>query len=830
MKKNNLNTIFKFSIRILFREWRRFLLPFFSLMFTTLIVFTVLLFTNATGAFLLEKNKELIGGDISIETNYELNKENIANAINKNEDDYTNSLIYDFGGILTKEELNQTVSINVVDNNYPLYGNLILEKGIYNYPKEDEIYIDKNTREKLAIQVGENLVYANNTFKVAGIITENSQSLFSGFRILPEVFIGQEGFERLNIDKNLLRSEYTNLYLFKNELPKADKEIILNNLRTLGGRVEVAGITESGFVEGLSIVEQFLILVVLLCAILSAVNIYAGMLYFVSIMRRSFSILIALGFNKKSLITTLSLSLIYVLFFAFILGTFISLFLFDNITEYIALNFNLVLERANFNLSLALTFLILFSISFASFIPTLRNILSINPKNLLSQSYENKKENKSFLNFLFITISTLIPLILIAIFLLDSFLYGFISILIITFTYIILAIFFYFVLKKLYEKRNKFNFLVKTLISQKKNDGLFGIVSITSLYVALSSLCLLILIQATLINFIEKDLGGNIPSVYLIDVQKSQIEDLKNNFTDLTLFPNVGARILEIDGVDIQNEINEGRKSREFGREYNLTYRNDLLPNEKIDRGEWLDNKTGEVSVEKEFATRALIKLGSKIVFSIQGIPNEFTVTSLRESDSRSGLPFFYFVLNPNDLEKYPATFFGYSFTDPENKNNLINYLATNFPNISTIDTGEIGVFVKDLVNTLLVLIFIISIPPLVLALFLIVTLIISSFESRRKQSAQLLAIGAKKSFIEKLYYLETISTTLIGSFLGYLTGVLGVFLISKYYFKIPSFAFYDIELLIALGVIILFVIILALIIWKREKKPLRKLLTYEEF
>ena len=76
-KVYNFKTIFKYSSRILLREWKKFILPFLSLTFTTLIIFTVLLFTNSSSLFLEDKNKELIGGDISIESNYELKKENL---------------------------------------------------------------------------------------------------------------------------------------------------------------------------------------------------------------------------------------------------------------------------------------------------------------------------------------------------------------------------------------------------------------------------------------------------------------------------------------------------------------------------------------------------------------------------------------------------------------------------------------------------------------------------------------------------------------------------------------------------------------------------------
>jgi peptidoglycan/LPS O-acetylase OafA/YrhL len=60
-------------------------------------------------------------------------------------------------------------------------------------------------------------------------------------------------------------------------------------------------------------------------------------------------------------------------------------------------------------------------------------------------------------------------------------------------------------------------------------------------------------------------------------------------------------------------------------------------------------------------------------------------------------------------------------------------------------------------------------------------------------------------------------------------TSVIATLLIAKYYLKIKSIAYFDIELVIALCAIILFVFILATVLWRTEKKPLRELLSYEE-
>jgi putative ABC transport system permease protein len=736
---------------------------------------------------------------------------------------------YDFSGILTKKDLNTPVSLTVVDSNYPIYGGLSIKNSSFQTPKDNKIYIDTNAEEKLNIKVGEDLVYANTVFTVAGIIEKDSKFLVSGFNFLPKVLLSERGFKRVNIDKSLLRSEYTYVYLIENTSDANLREMV-SRAGDIGARISVVGITESGLVEGLSLVKQFLILAVLLSCILSAVNIYAGMLYLLTAMRKSFAILLAIGFDKKKLAITLSLSLFYILVFATIIGGFSSIFLFNFILEKIAQNFDLALPFVDLLLPSLFTILVVFGISFASFVPSLRNLMSLNPKILLSGGEEKKQKNR-LTNFIIITFSSLVPLVLIAVFLLESFLYGFISILAIVLIYVVLAVLFYYLILALYKKRHKFKFMIRSLISYKFADGLFGIVSLTSLYVALTSLSLLILLQSTLTNFIKDGLGERLPSVYVIDIQKSQKDAIKENFKEVTLFPNVGARILSIDSLDIQKGValSDGSVSREFGREYNLTYRSDLLPSETVIKGDWLTGQINEVSVDKDFADRANIKLGSSVVFSVSGFEIKSTVTSIRESDTRSGLPFFYFVFNPKDLEKYPATFFGYTYLDETEKGKFTNFLAESFTNISVIDTSEISKLAENLVGGLLVIIYVISLPPLILASFLIITLIISSFSGRRKQSAQLLALGAKNTFIKKLYYLETVSTTLFSGVLGYLTAIIGTLFIAKYFLKIKDIVFYDIELIATIGCIILFVLVLANILWRTEKKSLRELLSYEE-
>ena len=61
--------IITYSLRILRREWRKFVLPFLSL-FVAGVVLSLMLFLTESGTLLLnEKSRELTGGDINIGDN-----------------------------------------------------------------------------------------------------------------------------------------------------------------------------------------------------------------------------------------------------------------------------------------------------------------------------------------------------------------------------------------------------------------------------------------------------------------------------------------------------------------------------------------------------------------------------------------------------------------------------------------------------------------------------------------------------------------------------------------------------------------------------------------
>jgi len=832
MKINNFKTIFIYSFRIFKREFSSFLLPLISITFTTLIVATTLLLTKGSEDYILSKNREIVGGDIKIESNSKIKNQDLESIFGINifaEKNIKSSEGISFSSLIEAKGGFSTVNVSVIDNVYPIYGEIILKNNIFKYLNEDEVYIDKNLAEKLNLNENDILKFNNYDYKIKGIIISSPDTLLAGFSFFPKIILSKEGFLKANIDISLFRSEYT-LAISGINIKKENFQNINEKAKSLNYDVSFANQFSGGFIRGLEAVNKFVIIAVLISCVLASVNIYAGVLYIVKKLRKSLAILAAIGTKNISLVYIISLTLFYTLFISISLGFLSSVILYNFLQNYILTNYNILLPTSSLYYIFSVTGLLIVFTSLASFIPNLRGVLALSPKSLLSadediKSYKTKKE------LVLITFISFIPLLFITIFLLQDILLGIYSVLGILFLYLFLAFIFYIFILFLYKKRNNFNFFIRSIISIKYKDGLFGIVSVTSLYIALSSIASLILIQTTLFNFLNNDLSNKVPSLYLIDIQKSQIESLKKIEDKIILFPNVPARIVSIDDINVQEELNKEKPkfTRELGREFNLSYTDKLNENEKIKEGKGLSGILNEVSVDEEFANRVDIKLGSNIVFNLQGFEIVAKVTSLRETNRNSGLPFFYFLFNTKDLINFPATNFGYGYFNEEEINNLSKVLINNYPNVSTINTKEAGEIVINITKTLSLLVLLIAIPPLILSIFLVSTLIILSFTSKRKISAQLMALGAKSSFINKLFFIESSFFTAMSSLFAYLTAILATMIIAKNFLNLNSYQIYSHELFIILFAIIILIIIITFLLSIFDKRSLKELLSYEE-
>ena len=113
--------------------------------------------------------------------------------------------------------------------------------------------------------------------------------------------------------------------------------------------------------------------------------------------------------------------------------------------------------------------------------------------------------------------------------------------------------------------------------------------------------------------------NGRLPTLFFVDIQKSQVGLLANLIRDrigeeAETTPTVRARIADVNGEPIDFQQKEVRQQQgQIGREFAVTYRPKLDENETVIAGEWWpaeDNGVPEVSIEEDMADRLECRAG----------------------------------------------------------------------------------------------------------------------------------------------------------------------------------------------------------------------------
>ena len=304
-------------------------------------------------------------------------------------------------------------------------------------------------------------------------------------------------------------------------------------------------------------------------------------------------------------------------------------------------------------------------------------------------------------------------------------------------------------------------------------------------------------LQANLIQEFDMGRRGNIPSMFLIDIQKDQEQGVKELITQATgeppvLIPTVRARIVGINDRDIDLEQEDMKRERgRLGREYVLTYRPNLESNETVIAGQFWDGQPSsepEVSIEESMQGMAGLDIGGTITFDIQGRKIPARVTSIRRVDWRNSRTGFMVVFRPGSLENAPQMLIGAinGPTDEVERARFQRALLDKYPNISMIDVTDIVRSIKRIVdNVILAVTFIGGFVFLSGALILIGSIAMTKFQ-RVYEAAVLKTLGAKR---------KTLLLILLGEYglLGLVSGVIGSlsaiglsYATAKYIFEIP--------------------------------------------
>ncbi|HLF57222.1 MAG TPA: FtsX-like permease family protein, partial [Thermoanaerobaculia bacterium] len=207
-------------------------------------------------------------------------------------------------------------------------------------------------------------------------------------------------------------------------------------------------------------------------------------------------------------------------------------------------------------------------------------------------------------------------------------------------------------------------------------------------------------VESNLQRRLQAELPRAAPTAFLIDIQPSQWEGVRETLTvqgalSVDSVPLVMARIASIDGRSIDELVEADRRERRrrwaLRREQRLTWL-DRLPadNELVGGRLWGDPELAELSVEEEFARDLGLTIGSRVAFDVQGLPVELTVTSLRRVRWESfGINFFW-IVEPGVLDQAPQMRIAAVRLPPGGEDRLRDALAAAYPNVTLFAIRDI--------------------------------------------------------------------------------------------------------------------------------------------
>lgn len=304
------------------------------------------------------------------------------------------------------------------------------------------------------------------------------------------------------------------------------------------------------------------------------------------------------------------------------------------------------------------------------------------------------------------------------------------------------------------------------------------------------------LLQANLLGEFNLDLDANRADLYLIDVQKDQREGVNEIIKRATgnappLIPTVRARILKLNDRQIaMDQIPRGENRGLLGREYVLTYRPGLDPNETVIAGQFWDPTPGaspEVSIEEVISRELKIGVGDTITFDVLGTPITARISNVRRIEWRSARTGFLIVFRPGALEDAPQMFLGAINGPPPGPSRAAfqRELVERYPNVSVIDVFDLIEVARSIVSNVSFAVSFVGGFVFLSGLLILIGSIAMTKYHRLYESAILKTLGARKKLIVKTILVEYGILGLLAGTIGSAAAVLLSWAISEYGLKI---------------------------------------------
>jgi putative ABC transport system permease protein len=810
MTSGILNT--QFIIRQIARSRRQALVFVLCVALSIVTLISLNGFSASVNTSLLNDAKTLHAADIIVQSYHEISTGTLRTIRQlENESQIISNRVWEFYSVVRsrKSRDSQLAKLKIVQPGYPFYGQVILKSGrkFEAVLTPGSIIVAQQLLDRLGLMVGDTLNVGSTVLTIEDVVLQEPDQPLNLFFLGPRIFIAAEDIDRLDLVKKGSRVRHS--YLIK----AADDA----RIQEIADRIRLAADADQESVDtyrtARSRIKRFfdnlffdLSLICIFTLLLAGIGIQSALAAFLKEKDSTIAIMKTVGARSNFVtrhyvviltimgLTGTLLGLLAGLLLQNALDVLFKDFVPENIT--LQISWRAVIE----GLCLGVIVVGLFS-----FIP-LHRLKDIKPVTIFRKERIKSKSGWA----VYLSAALILAFFLLLVFWqvneLKAALYfvgGVIVLIIIT------AVLTWAVLHFL--KRTR----LRSLLIRQAINGLFRPKNATrpiiiTLTASLAVIFAIYLIEQNLdANFIQT-YPEDTPNVFFLDIQPSQLEEFTDALGIKTIYyPIIRAKILSLNGKKIDRNLERQRRGDNLARTFNLTYRNHLLEDEKIIKGNRLyrdDWDEVQVSVLDTVVDIREMKIGDRIAFKIQGVPLQARISSIRTRTKESLRPFFYFVFPENTLREAPQTIFTAVRVAKPQISALQTKIVEKFPNISVIDTTELLTTFTAIAKKLSVIIRFFAGFSIVAGILIILSSILATRYARIQEAVYYKILGARRSFVVKVFTLENLILGLISAVLALMLSQAGSWLICIKVMKISFHPFLLESILLIVGTVLLVV------------------------
>jgi putative ABC transport system permease protein len=285
-------------------------------------------------------------------------------------------------------------------------------------------------------------------------------------------------------------------------------------------------------------------------------------------------------------------------------------------------------------------------------------------------------------------------------------------------------------------------------------------------------------IQTSLLAQIVKSAPADFPNVFLLGITESdkpgvaQFFSAQKGIEATSLIPAISSHLLRIDGKTADQIELDPHERRHFQIEFSLTWSTSVPPDTKITEGQWWQPpyRDAMISVGEEAAQRLKIHIGSTLEFDIGGRVIRGRVVNLRDTEFARPGTSNQFIFSPGSLDGFPASYIGTAKMPPEHVAEFQNAFYRQFPNVISIDAGQVLGKIQDLLDGIAGIIRFIALFAILSGIIILASNVVSTRYQRIRETALLKTLGATQGQVAGIQATEFL---ILGASAGLIGGAL---------------------------------------------------------